>query len=354
MRKTYLDNIRVGIVWIVVIYHIIYSFNSVGVINNTGLLGIPQMDSFLYFVYPWFMCCLFLVSGMGARYSLEKRNSRQFLKERVKRLLIPSIAGIFLLGWVAGTVTTLYNGMFAQDGAKIPAVIQYIIRCMIGIGPLWFAHQLFLASAILLLIRVIDKKDKLWKLSEKVNMPILLLFFFPVWLSAHLLNTPLIEVYRNGIYIFMFLLGYYVFSHDHVMEQLEKWKIPLLITALILGICYTVYYYGENFSTAECLKSPFTNLYLWVMILAVLGCAKAWLNKSNRFTEYLSSRSFAVYVLHYPMIVAAVYLLDTYLKLPMLSVYMLLLLISLTVLPCIIEIVRRIPGIRFLLLGEGK
>lgn len=354
MRKKYLDNIRVGIVWIVVIYHIIYSFNNVGVINSVGIKGIPQMDSFMYFVYPWFMNCLFLIGGISARHSLERRSGRQFIKERVKRLLIPSIASVFIVGWIVGYITTMYNGMFSGESAGVPGIIKYLIRCMMGIGPLWFAHELFLASVVLLILRAIDKKDFLWKLGSKANMPILLLLVFPVWGSSFLFNTPIVEVYRNGIYIFMFLLGYYIFSHSHIIEQLEKWKIPLLVTAIVLGVSYIIYYYGSNYTEAACLKSLFTNVYLWIMTLAILGCGKAWLDKSNRFTEYLNSRSFAVYVLHYPIIVISIYILDTYFKVHISLMYVLLLLISLTILPLLIEIVRRLPVLRFLLLGEGK
>ena len=354
MRKLYLDNIRIGIVWIVVVYHIIYSFNSVGVINNVGIKGIPQMDAFLCFVYPWFMNCLFLIGGISARHSLEKRSGRQFIKERIKRLLIPSIASVFILGWIIGYITTLYIGMFSGEAAGVPGIIQYLIRCMMGIGPLWFAHELFLASVVLLILRAIDKKDSLRKLGSKVNMPILLLLVLPVWGSSFVLNTPVVEVYRNGIYVFMFLLGYYIFSHNHVIEQLEKWKIPLLIIAILLGVSYTIYYYGSNYTEAACLNSVFTNLYLWIMILAILGCGKAWFDKGNRFTVYLNSRSFGVYVLHYPLIVVSIYFMDTYLKVPVSLMYVLLLLISLTLLPLLIEVVRRIPVVNFLLLGEGR
>ena len=51
-RKHYIDNIRWVTVLIVILYHVIYSFNTVGVIKNIGVDGIPQMDAVLTFVYP--------------------------------------------------------------------------------------------------------------------------------------------------------------------------------------------------------------------------------------------------------------------------------------------------------------
>ena len=51
MRKYYLDNLRYGIVLLVIFYHIVYLFNSLGVITNVVIPGIPQMDVFLYLIY---------------------------------------------------------------------------------------------------------------------------------------------------------------------------------------------------------------------------------------------------------------------------------------------------------------
>ena len=75
-RLNYLDNIKWITVVLVVIYHIIYLFNNSGVISNINVKGIPIMDSFLVFVYPWFMCLLFVVSGISAKYSLQKRTNK--------------------------------------------------------------------------------------------------------------------------------------------------------------------------------------------------------------------------------------------------------------------------------------
>lgn len=352
MRKYYLDNIRWAIVVLVVIYHIVYLFNSVGVISNIQAEGIPQMDALLYFVYPWFMCCLFLVAGIGARYALQKRSQKEYVKERVRKLLIPSLAGVFLYGWIIGYVTSRAPGFFS--GQEVPGIIKYLIYCLIGIGPLWFAHELFLASMLLLLFRAIDKKDKFWIFCGKANLMVILVLSLAVWGSSFILNTPLISIYRNGIYWFMFFLGYYVFSHENVQEILLKWHLPFLIVAVMCGIGYVIYFYGENYTTDAVLQHPFTNFYAWIMILAVLGCAKAWLNFSNSFTKYMSSRSFAIYVLHYPCLVVITYCITTYMSLPLILNYVFIFILITILLPCICEIVMHIPVIRYLALGIRK
>lgn len=351
VRRNYIDNIRWTTVVLVIIYHIIYNFNSVGVIKNVDVDGIPQMDTFLTFVYPWFMCLLFVVGGMSVRYSLEKRNAKEFAKDRAKRILVPSIAYIFILGWTTSLITNQYTDMFLGNGGQIPGFIKYFIYCMMGVGPLWFAHELFLGSLLLLLIRAIDKKDRLWQLGGKVNIVILLLLILPVWGSSMILNTPFIEVYRHGIYLFMMLLGYFVFSHEEVTDILSQYKIPLLAAALVCGIAYVIRYYGENYTTRACLQGFHTNLYAWLMVLALLGCFKAWGNMRNSFTEYMRIRNFGFYALHYPLLTIIAYLECTYLSMPMICNYIVLLIAEIILLPLLYEVVSRIPLLRFLLLG---
>lgn len=81
MRKLYIDNIRWITVVLVVLYHVIYMFNG---IETFGVIGpfsdVQYQDAFQYIVYPWFML-LFVISGMSARYELEHRSEKEFIKK---------------------------------------------------------------------------------------------------------------------------------------------------------------------------------------------------------------------------------------------------------------------------------
>src|SRR5690554_231669 len=90
-RKHYLDNIRWGTVVLVLIYHVFYLYNTVGVpFSIAEDAGIRAFDLVSYLVYPWFMVLLFLIAGISARYALQKRTHREFLKDKVNKLLVPS------------------------------------------------------------------------------------------------------------------------------------------------------------------------------------------------------------------------------------------------------------------------
>ena len=96
LRRAYLDNIRFITVCIVVIYHVIYIFNGVQPFGVIGPFKDRQIqDAFQYITYPWFMALLFVVSGMSSRYYLEKHSTKSFIKDRTRKLLVPSTLGLF-------------------------------------------------------------------------------------------------------------------------------------------------------------------------------------------------------------------------------------------------------------------
>ena len=351
MRKFYLDNIRWATVLLVMIYHVFYVFNAVGVMGGVGsFCKVQYQDGFLYFVYPWFMVLLFLIAGISARYTLEKMPAKEFIRKRTWKLLVPSTLGLFTYQWIVG----YYNIKIGGGLEFIPSFLVYPISAISGIGPLWFVQVLWLYSLLILLIRKIDRKDSLWRLGEKCNFIMLFLFAFFIWAGAQILNMPVLTTYRFGIYMIAFLLGYLVFSHDNIQEMLEKMCLPMLIISLSMGIIYIVSYWGKNYADAGVLQSLFTNVYAWFMVLTILGCGKKWFDKHNKFSAYMTKTSYGLYVLHYTFVLIPCYYLKNYTTLPMWIVYTAALLIEFVCTPVLYEVVSRIPVIKCLILGVRR
>jgi hypothetical protein len=348
-RKNYIDNIRLSTVILVVVYHVVYVFNSVGVGKHIEASGIPQFDVLCYFVYPWFMTLLFLLAGISTSFALQKRTVKEFVKERFWKLIVPFIGGMFILGWTNGWVLNHYVDMFEEN--PVPVVIKYIVYSFVGMGPLWFLLQLFIVSIVLLLIKKIDKNDRLGTLASKSNMIIVIIAALPFWGSSFLLNTPVIIVFRNGIYLFSFLMGYYIFSNDKKTDILEKYRFWFLGFGVSLGILITYLFYGKSFVDNKFLQHPLTNLYSWVMMLAIIGCSKKYFNYTNNILNYIKNRNFFWYLCHYPIMNLLAYCILTYLNIPFIWVYVLLLIGTLCVTIIFSEIIPLIPLLRILLLG---
>lgn len=349
MRKKYLDNIRWFTVILVLFYHICFLFNGVGVTGGIpDAESLPFFDACSYVIYPWFMVLLFLIAGMSSRYSLDHRTERQFLKERAAKLLVPSTLGLFVIHWITGIFNLKMGGALEY----IPSFLWYPISVISGIGPLWFIQMLFLFSCVLVFLRKLDKKDRIWNVCGKINLPVLFLLFVLIWGASQVGNVPVLVMYRFGIYLAAFLLGYYVFSHEYVQEMAAKAALPLLPVAMIGAAIYTWYYYGSVYTEPGCLQSFYTNLYLWIMILVILGCGKRYLDKETGFTRYMTVSSFGIYILHYPVLITIGYILHYDCHLPLILNYVLAFAGEVIITFFLYEIIKRIPVIRWLVLGQ--
>ena len=308
-RKTYLDNLRLVTVALVVVYHVFYMFNSVMPDGVIGALWDRQpQDVLLYLLYPWFMVIFFLISGMCARYYLQTHSGREFLRARTKKLLIPSTVGLFVFWWLQGWINMAISHAFEQIPEAVPIPVLYIIMALSGTGVLWTMQLLWLFSLLLLAVRRMEK-DRLYPKFEKMNCVGLVLLGILVWCSAQMFNLPIVSVYRFGIYGFSFLIGYYVLSHEAVMDCLVKYRFVLAVAAAVLGIVYAVRYFGQNYAVEPAVSCLPAISYGWIACLALLGMFKAYANRTCAFLEWMRKKSFGLYVCHYLPLSAAAYFL---------------------------------------------
>lgn len=351
-RKNYLDNIRVFVVILVMIYHACYIFNGVGVPGGFPINeGVFIFDAFCSLIYPWFMVLLFMVSGIAARLSLKKRGKKQFLRERLQKLLIPSTIGLFVLHWVTGYLYIKIGGGLEY----IPPFLVYPISALSGSGPLWFAHLAFLYAVIISILPFSKQEDKIHELVGKIPPFILFLIGgLAIFISAQILNMPVITTYRIGIYFVSFLIGYFILSIDNVMDEIEKAFPQNLLVGTILGVAYFCLYMGENYSSDAVLKSLITNLYAWYVSMSIFGLFKKYFNKRTKLSSYLTSNSFGYYVLHYPCVVYIGYYFHTYVSITLWGKILLTAALGLIATLLLNEIIKRIPIIRYVVLGIRK
>lgn len=376
-RKHWIDNLRWVTVLLVLFYHVIYFYNNKGVFGGIGGFGeYPEckqyQDIVMYILYPWFMMLLFLVAGISSRYALDKQTSKQFVKSRTLKLLVPATIGLFVFQWMTGyfntQVAALAQGtdLFADIPDEVPNgiknIIKYFAYSLSGIGPLWFIQNLWVFSLLIVLIKKLDKNDRFWRWCGKANIPVIILLGVLVWLGsqAHIMNprddSPdgLYNLYKPLTYFVPFLMGYFVFSHDEVQDRVEKMHLPMLICAVVacVALCWTGW--GQNNTNPQFLSGWLNCLYAWLMILAMLGCFKAWFNKTNRFATYMTKSSFGIYVLHYLVIGSLGYMMKMYTSLATWMQYVILFAAVMTIPFALYEIIKRIPFIRWCVLGIKK
>lgn len=305
MRKHYIDNLRNLTILLLFPVHTFMIWNDFGSRFYIWQGENKILSTLIVLVNPWFMPMLFVLAGMSARYALETRTNKEFVMQRVSKLLIPFISGMILLV----PFQTLYARKFF-DGyeGSLPDNWKYFFTHLTDFsgydgaftpGHLWFILFLFLISMIALLLFRLVPYEKLAVSVEKMPVFGVLLLFIPIWLMYYLGNFGGFSIGKN---LALYLIGYYVLSNDMIMEKLEKnikWLAGLFMIGTIVSgtIYYRFSYYGDIW----------VNFVGWISILVLLVAGKSFLNRRTGFTEYFNKASYPIYILHQSILVALAY-----------------------------------------------
>lgn len=292
-------------------YHTFMVYNTLGESFYIKGANVQATTYFIMAVWPWFMPLLFLLAGVSSAYALQKRTAKEYIKERISKLLIPLLFGVLLLI----PIQTYFAEVFHNDytGNYFEQYILFFTKPTDlsgyngGFTPahLWFILYLFIISAIALPIMNFYQKSAKKLPANKISMPVLLLLFIIPVFSQLILDFSGKSI---GEYLTYFLFGYFFVSSDIIQVKLQKYRYLLLGLAVPGGLMliYTFVRGGlENHN--KVLYEFLYAFYAWVAILAILGFGKRYLEFRNRTTSYLSQASFGIYIIHQQWIVITAY-----------------------------------------------
>lgn len=144
MRKHYIDNLRWIILLILIPYHAAMAWNTWGEPNYIFIEENRLISSVIVFFSPYFMPLLFVLAGMSTKYALQKRTIKEYLDERIKRLLVPLLFGTIVLmpimAYIADMFNCSYNGGFIEHYAVFFTKYTDLIGADGGFsfGQFWF------------------------------------------------------------------------------------------------------------------------------------------------------------------------------------------------------------------------
>lgn len=363
-RYYFIDNLRWVTVVLVLIYHVFYNYNAQGVFGGIGGFVENQWwDVVGTILYPWFMTLMFLLAGMSSRYALKHRTTKEFRRERTRKLLVPSTLGLLLFGGILGVLNITAGGGWEAMPADMPIIAKYLIAVISGTGPLWFIQDLYLFSLLLLVVRKVLNADRVeaWMSLLSVRGVKLLLFAFFILLGA-LAQTQvdnvgdfsgLLNLYRPLYYFGIFLVGYYVFSSERIHDCLARECVTFGVLAIVWAIFFCVSFFGEDYTSAEVLQSFSCNIYCWSMVLFLIGFFKRRYNCTTRFSQYMTRSSFGLYIVHMSVCTGICLLLKST-ALPLWAIYSLALVVTFAGSVVLWEVLRRIPFVRWCMFGITK
>lgn len=360
-RYCFIDNLRWVTVVLVLIYHVFYNYNAQGVFGAIGGFAEHQwQDVVCTMLYPWFMTLMFLLAGVSSRYALAHRTTREFCRERTRKLLVPSTIGLLVFGWVLGAVNITAGGGWASMPDDMPFIVKYLIAAVSGTGPLWFIQDLFIFSMLLLVVRKVLSADRVevWisKLSVRGIWIVLIAFFFLLGLMAQTqidnadAFSGLLNLYRPIYYFVVFLVGYYVFASEKIHDFLARKCIMLGVLAMIWCVYFCVHFYGDDYTSPAVLQSFACSIYCWSMVLALFGLFRRRCNCTTPFSQYMTRSSFGLYIVHMTVCTPVCLLLKSTM-LPVWSIYALALIATFAGSIMWWEMLRRTPIVRWCVFG---
>ena len=149
-RLYYLDWLRIILLFGVFLNHVLRPFYAVMAWHINNAEKSDAVMGLLLLVNPWGIPLFFLVAGAGSWFALRRRSSRQFIGERVNRLLIPLIVGSILLTPFQLYLDALHHGTY--QGSFLNFIPEMLADLTPGnwftprIFATWGLHLWFLAS----------------------------------------------------------------------------------------------------------------------------------------------------------------------------------------------------------------
>ena len=288
------DWIRVAALGFLVIYHSAVAFQPWGthlllIWNERSLRGVWRL---MEIVDIWRIPIVFVVSGMGLRLAVERKNWKQLLGDGALRILVPLVFGTFAVGPLSLAIAVDY---YYGAASYVPAP-----------GHLWFLANILIYVLLLLPFVIWVKRcsdnwlvrgfERLVGAGCGVGMALLAV---PTILEAILVDPKGYASYAftlHGLVLgfICFALGFLLVSTGKAgRRSAERGRFAAL--AIASGLCL-----ARQFELWPGLNALLA-LESMSWMIAVWGFASRHLDKPSKTLRYLSSAVFPVYILHLPV-----------------------------------------------------
>ncbi|WP_295134946.1 acyltransferase family protein [uncultured Reyranella sp.] len=324
-RRADLDWLRVLAFGLLIFYHpgMAWSGWSWHVTSPDSLEGLREAMRFLN---RWRMPLIFVVSGAAIMLALGDRTPGAFVRDRLKRLLLPLAFGMVVIVPPQVYLERLSRGQFSGS------FLQWLPQAFDGVYPtgnlswhhLWFvAYVLVLTLALLPVFlwarsaagraamgqagRIAARQGLQWAM-------VLPLAASTLWLAPVSWNVNGLIGDWHGLvsYGALLLYGAFIFGSPELLEALQRQRLFSLAVGLI---AYAILYAGFFAGTVRPSIAPearpvfallsAVNLMAW--LFAIIGFAHRYLVRRPAFLPEATEAVYPFYLIHQTVTVVAVY-----------------------------------------------
>ncbi len=376
-RMLWLDWVRVLAMCIIFLFHSsrpFVIFPSWHIMNPTPDLGFTLFDTF---VSGWIMPLFFAVSGIAVYSSLAKRSASQFVRDRFTRLMIPFLfVGLFVVLPVNVYYDAVFHRYFTGDFLSFylgpyftkafPFDLNFSLTYFAGSNQgiyLWYLFWLFVFSLVTFhLFKWLAEernRNRLLKIYALCNMRGGILLLGIPLIIVNIAAVPPYFVFPSGYggwklpaYLVLFITAYVMASSPQFEESIEKNRIPALLSGIItslLIIALSIIFMSDP-SATERYYVPVSILWAlngWCWVAAILGFGRNHLSFDYKYLKISNELVLPFYILHQAVIVAiAFYVVG--LDLIVIEKYLLIVLVSFSIIVALLYPISRINLLRFL------
>lgn len=285
----------------------------------------------MLFANRWRMDLIFLISGMAAAFLLKPGQTGRFLTQRSWRLLLPLTFGILVVvpvqpyvqGVTNGVVEPGFFGFLAEyytakrwpENAFDGWQHGYTWNHLWYLAYLW-AYTLALAAVLPLLRSGVGQRAVAafagMRGAALLLLPGLPLLVYSLTLQPYFPDNGdfIHDWYRNAVYFTVFLYGFVIARDEGFWREAVRLRKVALSFALIVFIVYAVVRHDlpdEIPYWQEVVIIVLRNLYVWAMLLAILGWSHALLNRPFAWLPRANEAVYPWYMLHQSLIVLIAY-----------------------------------------------
>lgn len=277
-------------------------------------------------VNRWRMDLIFLISGLSVHFLLRNTPPGRFVGQRSWRLLLPLLFGCLVVVPIQPYAQGIANGAvepgylrFLGDyfgGRQWPADAFDGWEHSFTWNHLWYLIYLWcytmVFALVLPLLRRLPNPFARLRSGWLLTLPALPLLLWTLTLQPLFEDTGdlIHDWYRHAVYFTVFLYGWWLGASEMVWSELVRLRHRALAWALFLFAVYIALVAAlpdEVPGWQEVFVRTLRNFYIWLALSAILGWAKACLDRPFRWLPWANEAVYPWYVLHQSLIILIAY-----------------------------------------------
>lgn len=312
-RYDFLDWLRVLAIGVLLFFHTGMLFVGWGW-HITNAEAIPALQLPMDLLHRLRMPLLFVIAGAGMWYALQRRSLAGFARERSLRLLLPAVAGMFLVVPPQVFVERVASGNW-QGG-----YLQFYVERVLQLQPypagdfswhhLWFIVYLFVYAMLLLPGLAWWRRARpalepgRWMLALGIPLGVNEALLKPLFPEAH---TLINDRYTFNHYLLLTLYGIALAACAGSWDWLADRRRSLLGIALVLSIVGLPLLEVGIVPRDTPADAVYANLFTWAWLLTFLAWGRRLLSFENPLLIWAREASYPIYILHQTVIIVIAY-----------------------------------------------